>query len=117
MVDVSQAVNSAAFSVSAIELLRQMAVQPPSTGITAPVMNEASSLARKSTAAATSRGWPSRPMGVLLICRCVQLTPRRGRDSRGDRPGAKGVHADVVRSEVMTATLRVSPITACFMLV
>ena len=37
---------------------------PPSTGISAPVMKEASSLTRKSTSGATSSTLPVRPSGV-----------------------------------------------------
>jgi hypothetical protein len=38
---------------------------PPSTGSTAPVMNEASSEARKAMALATSAGSPMRPIGCM----------------------------------------------------
>lgn len=42
---------------------RQPAMPPPSTGSAAPVMNDASSLARNSTARATSSARPIRPSG------------------------------------------------------
>lgn len=40
-----------------------VAVNPPSTASSAPVMNLASSLAKNATAAAMSLGWPRCPMG------------------------------------------------------
>ena len=46
------------------DTIRHWAVPPPSTGITAPVMNEAASEARKETARAISIGLASRPKGT-----------------------------------------------------
>src|SRR3972149_4588475 len=42
-------------------------VRPPDTLNTWPVMNAASSLARKHTAPTTSSGCPSRPNGIALV--------------------------------------------------
>src|ERR671919_2944423 len=43
------------------------ATYPPSTMRSAPVMNDASSEARKTTAYETSIGWPARPSGVIAM--------------------------------------------------
>src|SRR5689334_2157635 len=51
-------------SASEIALAPPWAVWPPSTGISAPVMNAAASDSRKATRAATSSGCPGRPSGV-----------------------------------------------------
>ena len=44
-------------------------LKPPSTGITAPVTNDAVSLASHRTVPATSSGLPSRPIGVCSMMR------------------------------------------------
>lgn len=53
---------------------------PPSTGNSIPVMNEASSLARKAVALATSSGVANRPKGMLdrmlLLFSGVSIPPR-----------------------------------------
>lgn len=51
-------------SASLIDFTPPWAVKPPSTGISAPVMKELSSLTRKSTRGATSSTVPVRPRGV-----------------------------------------------------
>ena len=42
-------------------------MKPPSMIISAPVMNDDSSEARKSAALAMSRGWPIRPRGIAVL--------------------------------------------------
>ena len=42
-------------------------MNPPSTIISAPVMNDDSSEARNSAAFAMSRGWPIRPRGIPVL--------------------------------------------------
>ena len=44
------------------------AVRPPSTTMAAPVMNDASSEARKSTVLAISPASPTRPIGCAAAC-------------------------------------------------
>lgn len=48
---------------------------PPLTAIVSPVMNDASSEARKAIAAATSSGAPERPMAVASIIICFMRAP------------------------------------------
>ena len=87
-------------SASEIDLAPPWAVWPPSTGISAPVMNEAASLtAGRRRAAATSSGARCRPSGVSATL--ARGTPaRRGRHRGLDVAGVDRVDADAARAEL-----------------
>ena len=73
--------------------------RPPSTGMTAPVTNEAASPHRKATTAATSSAVPKRPMGMAAASRSLAgLGQRVGHGGGRSGPG----------STTLTVTLRVA---------
>ena len=62
--DVVEGGKSHGPTLRAVPSMGPLAEYPPSTGSAAPVINEASSLARNSAAAASSAGSPQRAIGV-----------------------------------------------------
>src|SRR5882672_911729 len=93
-----------------------MAVQPPSTASTAPVIYEESSEARKSAALATSCGSPVRPRNALLSWRWCNSVPGAGVMRVVIAPGQIALQR-ILCGPKSQAMLRVNPISPCFIVV
>ena len=99
---VSPLARASASSRAASEygLLPPCAVCPPSTTISAPLMNDDSSEIRKTTSGATSSTVPVRPSGVCVDVRSAEPSGRRGGHRRLDEARQDRVDADALRAEL-----------------
>jgi hypothetical protein len=86
---------------------------PPSTASTWPVMNAASSLARKATAWAISSVVPNRPSGVLEVISAWRASGRSWVSSVRTKPGATALQV-IPRDASSRAVAFVRPMRPAF---